>query len=88
LVKNAIIHNQKEGEVLIRLNATSLSLENSSDISEIPENKLFKRFSKNSSNSKSTGLGLSVVKAISEVSGLIITYSFSERHRFLISEKV
>jgi signal transduction histidine kinase len=88
LVKNAIIHNQKEGEVLIRLNATSLSIENSSDISEIPENKLFKRFSKNSSNSKSTGLGLSVVKAISEVSGLIITYSFSERHRFLISEKV
>lgn len=88
LIKNAIIHNHKEGELIIRLTASSLIIENTSVLPQISENKIFKRFSKSSNNNKSTGLGLSIVKAISEVSGLEVSYSYHGKHVFKLAKKV
>ncbi|WP_341224889.1 HAMP domain-containing sensor histidine kinase [uncultured Arcticibacterium sp.] len=88
LIKNAIIHNHKEGEIVIRLTASSLMVENTSVLPQIAEEKIFKRFSKSTNNNKSTGLGLSIVKAIAEVSGLEVSYSYTGKHVFILAKKV
>lgn len=87
LVKNAIIHNNPGGELIIRLTPMYFTIENTSDKPMIPAASLFKRFTKNSNNKKSTGLGLAIVKAITDVSGLSISYSYNNRHIFKVSQK-
>ena len=85
LVKNAIIHNQQGGKLKIRLSSSSFVIENTSDEPEKPADILFKRFSKNSNKTSSTGLGLAIIKAITDVSGLFITYSYNGNHIFKVS---
>jgi signal transduction histidine kinase len=87
LVKNAIIHNQHGGELIIRLTSTYFTVENTSDGPMIAADKLFMRFNKNSNRKGSTGLGLAIVKAIADVFGLSISYSYDNRHIFKISKK-
>ncbi|MFL1012132.1 sensor histidine kinase [Flavisericum labens] len=88
LVKNAIVHNQKEGDIIIRLTSASLSIENTSNLPQISSDKLFQRFNKNSNHKGSTGLGLAIVKAIADVSDLLIIYSYnSNKHVFKVSRK-
>jgi len=87
LVKNAIIHNQQGGELIIRLSSLSFTIENTSNEPLMPADKLFKRFNKNLNSKSSTGLGLAIVKAIADLSGLIVTYSYNGRHVFKVSEK-
>jgi signal transduction histidine kinase len=86
-VKNAIIHNHKEGEVIVKLGAGSFMVENTSMLPQIASDRLFRRFSKNSNNAKSTGLGLSIVKSIADVSGLEISYAYTGNHTFKVAEK-
>ncbi|MCK0158301.1 HAMP domain-containing histidine kinase [Cellulophaga sp. F20128] len=86
LVKNAIIHNQKDGVITIHITTAYFTIENSSNLPELQANKLFIRFNKNSHNNNSTGLGLAIVKAIVDVSDLAITYSYEHRHKFKISQ--
>ena len=87
LVKNAIIHNQQGGELIIRLSSSSFTIENTSNEPLMPADKLFIRFNKNLNSKSSTGLGLAIVKAIADLSGLIVTYSYNGRHVFKVSEK-
>ncbi|MFA9389717.1 MAG: sensor histidine kinase [Prolixibacteraceae bacterium] len=87
LIKNAIIHNQPGGELIIRLKSTSFSIQNTSNKPLIPKDKLFERFNKSSDSKNSTGLGLAIVKAIVDVAGLSITYSYKDRHVFKVSQK-
>jgi signal transduction histidine kinase len=87
LVKNAIIHNQQGGELIIRLTSLYFTIENTSNEPVMPTDKLFKRFHKNSKNKNSTGLGLAIVKAIADVSGLKIDYSYELKHIFKVSQK-
>ena len=88
LVKNAIVHNQAGGELIIRLASTYFTVENTSDKPMIPADNLFKRFNKNSKSKGSTGLGLAIVKAIADLTGLSISYSYNNRHIFKVSEKL
>ncbi|WP_308992187.1 HAMP domain-containing sensor histidine kinase [Mariniflexile litorale] len=87
LIKNAIIHNQKEGDIIIHLTSTSFSIENSSNLPQIQANKLFTRFNKNSNNNNSTGLGLAIIKAIVDISDLSIIYSYNNKHVFTVKRK-
>ena len=87
LVKNAIIHNQQGGEIIIRLSSSSFTIENSSNKPMMSADKLFERFNKKSKSKSSTGLGLAIVKAIADVSGLSVTYSYNGRHVFKVSKK-
>ncbi len=48
--------------------------------------KMFERFHKNPDNQGSTGLGLAIVKAITDAYGVSITYSYSGRHIFTVSQ--
>lgn len=77
LVKNAVFHNFKGGEVFIELHSGGFTIENSSVESALNPADLFKRFSKNKNKTESTGLGLAIVKAITDVSGLTVNYSFT-----------
>lgn len=85
LVKNAIIHNVQGGALNIRLNSFSFTIENTSPEPGISADNLFKRFNRNPGSTGSTGLGLAIVKAIADVSGLVVTYSFGDRHVFTVS---
>lgn len=87
LIKNAIIHNQIGGEVLITLTDSSFSIENTSTLSALSPDTIYSRFNKNSKNINSTGLGLAIVKAIVNVSSLVIDYSYNGKHRFTITKK-
>lgn len=89
LIKNAVVHNQKDGEIVIRSTSTFFTVENTSDLPEISTNILFKRFNKNSNNKNSTGLGLSIVKTIADTSNLTISYSYNDgHHAFKVSPKI
>ncbi|WP_346857809.1 HAMP domain-containing sensor histidine kinase [uncultured Draconibacterium sp.] len=87
LVKNAIVHNQPGGELIIRLGVSYFTIENTSDKLQIPSDKLFKRFNKDADNKGSTGLGLAIVKAIADASGLQLSYSYHKRHIFKVIQK-
>jgi signal transduction histidine kinase len=87
LVKNAIFHNKPLGTVDIKLSLSSFTIENTSDEPALSDKKIFKRFTKNQHKKGSTGLGLSIVKAIADASGLIVNYSYqnSGKHTFKVS---
>lgn len=85
LLKNAIIHNRQGGELVIHLNENAFSIENTSQEPSMLSDTLFERFNKNSKKQNSTGLGLAIVKAITDVSGLKIIYSYTDRHIFSVS---
>jgi signal transduction histidine kinase len=87
LVKNAIVHNQQGGEILIELSSASFRIENTGKEPGLSADKIFERFNKTSKSKSSSGLGLAIVKAIAEVSGLEVTYAYNGRHEFKISEK-
>lgn len=87
LVKNAIFHNRLIGKVKIELSSTEFTIENTSDEPALPADKIFKRFNKNQNKKGSTGLGLAIIKAITDVSGLTVSYSYtnSGNHRIKVS---
>jgi signal transduction histidine kinase len=85
LVKNAINHNRRGGELIIRLYADSFIIENTSDEPSMESDDLFERFTKKTKTLGSTGLGLAIVKAIADVSRLQIRYSYNGRHVFRVS---
>jgi signal transduction histidine kinase len=87
LVKNAVFHNFREGEVFISMFNSGFTIENTSDEPALNPDELFKRFNKNKTKAGSTGLGLAIVKAIADVSELTISYSFTntEKHSIKVS---
>lgn len=75
LFRNAILHNFENGEVHIKLSSECLQISNTGmEITTNPDS-LFERFKKGNQNSKSIGLGLSIVKRITDQCGLKISYS-------------
>jgi K+-sensing histidine kinase KdpD len=78
LIKNAFFHNSKRGFIAIKTSSNSFEIRNSSDASEIPRERLFQRFSKQSSSRESWGLGLAITKKICDVYGWSLIYSWHE----------
>lgn len=64
LLRNAVIHNVPGGYVRVRLTAKQLSVENSGPVLEGDPARLFERFRKGREESRTTGLGLALVKQI------------------------
>lgn len=67
LVRNSIVHNLPGGYVDIRLTGKELTIENSGPVLEGGTEKLFERFRKGREDSRTTGLGLALVKQICHV---------------------
>ena len=84
LLKNAIIHNSKGGEILIELTNQDLIITNSGNKLAFAEKDIFKRFSRSEYNKQSLGIGLSIVKRICDLYNFSIDYRFSTNHIFSI----
>lgn len=76
LIKNAVEHNQPGGGIVIALRNSELSIKNTGVEPETEPNFLFERFRKGSHKSKSTGLGLALVKQICLLYRYPIKYTY------------
>lgn len=78
LFSNAIRHNMPGGQIRVQLSATELLLENTGHAPTAPVEELFGRFKKGNAALDSIGIGLAIVKRISELYGHRITYSYAD----------
>ncbi len=83
LLKNAFLHNTENGTLAIRTGAKQLTIANTGykkagEGSMLDKEKLFNRFYKQSGNSDSWGLGLSIAKKIADTSGWELCYRSDE----------
>ena len=77
LFSNASKHNIQHGKVMIHLTDTTLEIKNTGRPVPLDETRMFQRFYKVSLEDENNGLGLSIVKQISDLSGITSSYSFS-----------
>ncbi|MDR0414777.1 MAG: HAMP domain-containing histidine kinase [Prevotellaceae bacterium] len=87
LVKNAISHNRQGGKIIISYAPRSIAIANSgsdSDSNKAAEN-VFSRYRHNAHNAKSSGLGLSIAKAIADLYRLEVTYRYDGMHTFTLN---
>lgn len=82
LIKNAIMHNIVNGEIIIKLDSTTLSIINTGQKLNITGD-IFKRFIR-SENKDSLGIGLSIVKKICGYYSIPISYNFNKNHEFIL----
>jgi len=82
LIKNAIMHNIVNGEIIIKLDSSTLSIINTGQELNI-SGDIFKRFIR-SENKDSLGIGLSIVKKICGYYSIPISYNFNKNHEFTL----
>jgi signal transduction histidine kinase len=78
LFSNAIRHNLPGGEIQVQLSATELLLANTGHAPTAPVEELFGRFKKGNAALDSIGIGLAIVKRISELYGHRISYDYAD----------
>jgi signal transduction histidine kinase len=78
LLSNAIRHNVPGGEIQLQLSATELLLANTGLAPSAPVEELFGRFKKGNSALDSIGIGLAIVKRISELYGHRVSYDYAD----------
>lgn len=81
LLSNAIRHTAGPGSILIELNTEGLTVSNTGD-TQLPEKRLYERFSRPDNPTSGTGLGLALVKQICEQQHWKISYQFQESRHF------
>jgi signal transduction histidine kinase len=85
LFLNAIRHNEKNGKIVINIQDNQLTFSNTGQ-NPLAIEKLFNRFSKINPSSQGNGLGLAIIKKITEINQWKIEYTFANQlHRFSIS---
>jgi signal transduction histidine kinase len=76
LFSNASKHNVPNGKVMLRLTDASLEIRNTGRPVPLDETRMFQRFYKGSLQDDNNGLGLSIVKQICDLTGIVPSYSF------------
>jgi signal transduction histidine kinase len=85
LLQNAIRHNKTNGDIRISIKDKSITISNSGEPLSVSEDELFTRFKKNDASKDSIGLGLSIVKSISTLYNIKISYKYtSNLHVFTL----
>ena len=85
LVGNAVVHNIPEGYIKVELDASKLVIENSGHLISGDPEALFERFKKGDDASKTTGLGLALVKQITRLYQLRLQYHYQNGlHRMTV----
>ena len=79
LLKNAFVHNRKDGLVKIAIEWPRLTIQNTGplsqlNLSKLDSDRLFDRFYKNSENPDTWGLGLAISQKIVQVNGWELLY--------------
>ena len=78
LLKNAVIHNLPEGEVFVTLKENRLRICNTGIPRALDGNRIFHRFYRPENRSKGTGLGLAIAKAIADLYGFQLSYTYED----------
>ncbi|MDR1343514.1 MAG: HAMP domain-containing histidine kinase [Prevotellaceae bacterium] len=84
LVKNAILHNQQGGKIIIRYASGSIAIANSGS-KAAPY--AFGRYRHDATDAKSSGLGLSIAKSVADLYRIEITYRYDKMHIFTLRLK-
>lgn len=88
LLKNAFIHNKQGGCIIIKIGDEMLFVSNTGTEKALDANAIFQTFYKRSDNHNSSGLGLTIAKAICDEYGFEIRYQFIEnQHVFSVKFK-
>ena len=78
LLKNAFVHNHPDGRILIRIATPTLTIANTGPAASLDPTHLFDRFHQGPHRVEgSTGLGLSIVRAICRLYAIDIRYAFT-----------
>ena len=86
LLKNAFVHGDAGGEIVVTLSPHGLRVENSGAAGPLDAAHLFERFYQGAKKEGSTGLGLSIAEAICRLSGQRIEYAYGAgMHRFTVT---
>jgi signal transduction histidine kinase len=86
LISNAFLHNIPHGYVHVRLNSHQLIIENTGHPIEGETDQLFERFKKGRDQSKTTGLGLSLVRRICQIYQYRLNYRYKDNiHRVTVT---
>ena len=85
LFSNAARHCVEGGDIHLVLTSDLFEISNTARSGPLDAEKLFKRFSKMDQSTDQHGLGLSIIKQITEVSHMQVTYAYSNgKHIFSI----
>ncbi len=88
ILQNAIKHNYSGGRVNITITNNTLTISNTSHATALDPNLLFKRFSSQTKQKDSHGLGLAIAYEITAACHLKLLYNYTEHlHEFKISYK-
>ncbi|TXF74840.1 sensor histidine kinase [Chryseobacterium sp.] len=88
LLFNALKYAPENSEVEIIFSKDEMKISNKAEGIALDPDKLFKRFQRQSTQEKGTGLGLEIAKEIANSFHLILNYSFAEnRHQFILKRK-
>lgn len=82
LLKNAFVHNVKDGQIAIRISAHDLIVSNTAESGALDENQIFTRFYQGKKKEQSTGLGLAIVDTICRLYTFSIHYYYKEGKHF------
>lgn len=88
LIKNAIFHNKENGTIRLNFSENKFTICNSGNTVALNPETIFQRFTKSTTNNKSTGLGLAICMAICKSYGISLIYQFKENdHCFTVDFK-
>ncbi|MGN1263791.1 MAG: sensor histidine kinase, partial [Prevotella sp.] len=82
LLKNAFLHNVEGGQIDMRVTHNRITLANTGKNVPLDVTKIFERFYHSPEKTSSTGLGLSIVKAVCAIYGISIEYRFAAGTHF------
>ncbi len=86
LFSNTSNHNIPNGTIFIELKPGQFTIRNTGLPVALNEKRIFSRFYKESVNSNSNGLGLSIIKQIAKVSDITVSYQYAgNMHSFSLS---
>lgn len=85
LLKNACVHGDPGGEVVVTLTPRRLTVANDGAAGPLDAEHIFDRFYQGTKKEGSTGLGLSIVDAVCRLYGLSVEYAYGNgRHCFTV----
>ncbi|MEJ6978981.1 HAMP domain-containing sensor histidine kinase [Pedobacter sp. P351] len=87
LIKNAIKHSSVGDKISVIISENRLVIENDGN-TPLDAKAIFQRFYKSSASTESTGLGLSIAKAVAAVSHLSLSYHYDEKHVFILESGI
>ncbi len=84
LISNAIRHGARGAAIKIAIDKNTLTIMNPGTPLPFPPDKLFQRFTKGVNQRDGLGLGLAIVRKITDTAGLDLQYRFAEGHIFTL----